>query len=162
MTSGENTQAATRRLFRITRRLELRFWPTRKRSQPSQGDFFARIALQREPWDCFFVFFLLAIVMSVLRFMDSDYPFGIFKPFLCQLNILNLSVISWWKKVAFLLTMAHFDLVAFDLDLQYQDIFFHLDSLIHQNKYSSPPLIKPLQPNANPSFAGQISIALRW
>jgi hypothetical protein len=38
------------RLFNITRRLELRFWPTRKRSQPSQGDFFARIALQREPW----------------------------------------------------------------------------------------------------------------
>jgi hypothetical protein len=36
-------------LFKITRRLELRFWPTRKRSQPSQGDFFARIALQREP-----------------------------------------------------------------------------------------------------------------
>ena len=39
-----------RRLFKITRRLELRFWPTRKRSQPSQGDFFVRIALQREPW----------------------------------------------------------------------------------------------------------------
>jgi hypothetical protein len=37
------------RLFKITRRLELRFWPTRKRSQPSQGDFFDRIALQREP-----------------------------------------------------------------------------------------------------------------
>ena len=36
-------------LFKITRRLELRFWPTRKQSQPSQGDFFARIALQREP-----------------------------------------------------------------------------------------------------------------
>ena len=34
------------RLFKITRRLELRFWPTRKRSEPSQGDFFARIALQ--------------------------------------------------------------------------------------------------------------------
>jgi hypothetical protein len=31
-------------LFKITRRLELRFWLTRKRSQPSQGDFFARIA----------------------------------------------------------------------------------------------------------------------
>jgi hypothetical protein len=37
------------RLFKITRRLELHFWPMRKRSQPSQGDFFA---LQREPW-CF-------------------------------------------------------------------------------------------------------------
>ena len=80
--------------------------------------------------------------MSVLRFMDSLFS--------CQLN--NLSVISWWKKVAFIdLTMAHFDSVAIDLDLQYQDIFFHLDSLIHQNKYSSPPLIKPLQPNANRS-----------
>ena len=29
-----------------------------------------------------FVFFLLAIVLSVLRFTDSDYPFGIFKLFL--------------------------------------------------------------------------------
>ena len=38
------------RLFKITRRLELHFWPTRKWSQPSQGDFFIRIALQREPW----------------------------------------------------------------------------------------------------------------
>jgi len=28
---------------------------------------------------CPFVLFLLAIVLSVLRFMDSDYPFGIFK-----------------------------------------------------------------------------------
>jgi hypothetical protein len=31
---------------------------------------------------CPFVFFLLAIVLSVLlRYTDSDYPFGIFKPF---------------------------------------------------------------------------------
>ena len=29
-----------------------------------------------------FVLFLMAIVLSVLRFMDSDYPFGIFKLFL--------------------------------------------------------------------------------
>ena len=29
-----------------------------------------------------FVLFLLAIVLSVLRFTDSDYPFGIFKLFL--------------------------------------------------------------------------------
>jgi hypothetical protein len=29
-------------LLKITRRLELCFWPTRKRSQPSQGDFFAK------------------------------------------------------------------------------------------------------------------------
>jgi hypothetical protein len=28
---------------------------------------------------CPFVLFLLAIVLSFLRFMDSDYPFGIFK-----------------------------------------------------------------------------------
>ena len=28
-----------------------------------------------------FVLFLLAIVLSVLRFTDSDYPFGIFTPF---------------------------------------------------------------------------------
>jgi len=31
-------------LFKITRQLELCFWPTRKWSQPSQGDF-TRIAL---------------------------------------------------------------------------------------------------------------------
>ena len=31
---------------------------------------------------CHFVLFLLAIVLSVLRFTDSDYPFGIFKLFL--------------------------------------------------------------------------------
>ena len=30
---------------------------------------------------CPFVLFLLAIVLSVLRFTDSDYPFGIFKLF---------------------------------------------------------------------------------
>ena len=29
----------------------------------------------------FCTFFLLAIVLSVLRFTDSDYPFGIFKLF---------------------------------------------------------------------------------
>jgi hypothetical protein len=28
---------------------------------------------------CFFPFVLLAIVLSVLRYADSDYPFGIFK-----------------------------------------------------------------------------------
>jgi hypothetical protein len=31
---------------------------------------------------CPFVLFILAIVLSVLRYMDSDYPFGIFKLFL--------------------------------------------------------------------------------
>jgi len=106
----------------------------------------------------FFVLFLLAIVMSVLRFTDSDYPFGTFKLFLCQLN--NLSVISWWKKVVFLLTIAQFDSVASDLELRYRDIFFLLNSIIYQNKYSSPPLIKPLQPNANPSF--QAKFQLHW
>ena len=30
---------------------------------------------------CPFVLFLLAIVLSVLRYTDSDYPFGIFKLF---------------------------------------------------------------------------------
>jgi len=32
-----------------------------------------------------FVLFLLAIVLSVLRYMDSDYPFGIFKLFFTSL-----------------------------------------------------------------------------
>ena len=45
-------------LFKITRRLELRFWPRRKRSQPSQGDFFA---LQREPWFNAWVISLLTV-----------------------------------------------------------------------------------------------------
>jgi len=36
---------------------------------------------------CPFVLFLLAIVLSVLlRFTDSDYPFGIFKLFLYENN----------------------------------------------------------------------------
>ena len=33
-----------------------------------------------------FVLFLLDIVLSVLRFMDSDYPFGIFQCFFPQIN----------------------------------------------------------------------------
>ena len=37
-----------------------------------------------------YVLFLLAIVLSVLRFTDSDYPFGIFKLFLIQSSFLNL------------------------------------------------------------------------
>ena len=36
-------------LFKITRWLELCFWPTRKWSQPPQSDFFTRIALKHEP-----------------------------------------------------------------------------------------------------------------
>jgi hypothetical protein len=45
--NGQVEKIRVRRLFKITRWLELRFWPTRKWSQPSQDDFFA---LQREPW----------------------------------------------------------------------------------------------------------------
>ena len=41
------------RLFKITRLLELRFWPTRNRSQPSQGNYFA--LYERE--SCFLSFF---------------------------------------------------------------------------------------------------------
>jgi hypothetical protein len=36
-----------------------------------------------------FVLFLLAIVLSVLRFTDSDYPFGILKLFLICTQISN-------------------------------------------------------------------------
>ena len=52
---------------------------------------------------CPFVLFLLAIVLSVLRYTDSDYPFGIFT-LLIQENVWfmvynapfnNISVISW-------------------------------------------------------------------
>ena len=39
---------------------------------------------------CPFVLFLLTIVLSVLRYSDSDCPFGIFKLFLEVLKILNL------------------------------------------------------------------------
>ena len=55
------------RLFKITRQLELRFWPTRKRSQPSQGDFFARISLQREPWCTWYNIMWLKFVSAKLR-----------------------------------------------------------------------------------------------
>jgi len=37
---------------------------------------------------CPFVLFLLAIALSVLlRYMDSDYPFGIFKLFFCRVSV---------------------------------------------------------------------------
>jgi hypothetical protein len=42
-----------------------------------------------------FVLFLSAIVLSVLRFTDSDYPFGIFKLFYNNATFNNISVISW-------------------------------------------------------------------
>jgi len=45
-------------------------------------------------------FFLLAIVLSViLRFMDSDYPFGIFKLFLSPLCFL-LKLLYHARKVS--------------------------------------------------------------
>jgi hypothetical protein len=37
-----------------------------------------------------FVLFLLAIVLSVLRFTDSDYPFGVFKLFLIWISVCRL------------------------------------------------------------------------
>ena len=42
-----------------------------------------------------FVLFLLVIVLSVLRFTASDYPFGIFKFFLGKRSV---PVLSLWKK----------------------------------------------------------------
>ena len=41
----------------------------------------------------FCTFSFLAIVLSVLRFMDSDYPFSIFKLFLHQMYIFYISCI---------------------------------------------------------------------
>jgi hypothetical protein len=38
------------------------------------------------------VFFLLAIVLSVLRYTDSDCPFGIFKLFLRGLSVIYNAV----------------------------------------------------------------------
>jgi hypothetical protein len=40
---------------------------------------------------CPFVLFLLPIVLSVLQFTDSDYPFGIFKLF-CQMIISSIKM----------------------------------------------------------------------
>ena len=50
----------------------------------------------------FFCPFLLAIVLSVLlRFMDSHYPFGIFKLFLCKIyvtpNRICLLIVDWYS-----------------------------------------------------------------
>jgi hypothetical protein len=42
----------------------------------------------------FCTFSFLAIVLSVLRFMDSDYPFSIIKLFLHQMYIFYISCIS--------------------------------------------------------------------
>jgi hypothetical protein len=50
--------------------------------------------LSSSPVVCPFVLFLLVIVLSVLlRFTDSDYLFGIFKLFLCQLK--NSQVVKY-------------------------------------------------------------------
>jgi hypothetical protein len=75
------------RLFKITRRLELRFWPTRKQSQPSQGDFFA---LQREPW-----YTLTEITVLLVSFYSQSYSFPSF--FLEKNNFILLfySLKSW-------------------------------------------------------------------
>jgi hypothetical protein len=44
-----------------------------------------------------FVLFLLTIVLSVLRFTDSDYPFGIFKLFLNYLAFQSVDYErTWW------------------------------------------------------------------
>ena len=37
-----------------------------------------------------YIYIYLAIVMSVLQFTDSNYPFGIFKIFLIMTNVENL------------------------------------------------------------------------
>ena len=42
---------------------------------------------------CPFVLFILAIVLSVLRFTDSDYPFGIFQTFSLQLRLQFLWIV---------------------------------------------------------------------
>jgi hypothetical protein len=41
---------------------------------------------------CSFVLFLSAIVLSVLRYTDSDYPFGIFKHFLLQPDLQTIAM----------------------------------------------------------------------
>ena len=44
---------------------------------------------------CPFVLFLLAIVLSVLRYTDSDYPIGIFKLFILIREVmLNMSLLA--------------------------------------------------------------------
>jgi hypothetical protein len=54
---------------------------------PSSPPVFSRVRVARSLVFCvvfcrsLFVLFIFAIVLSVLRFTDSDYPFGIFKLF---------------------------------------------------------------------------------
>jgi hypothetical protein len=52
-----------------------------------------------------FVLFLLAIVLSVLRYADSDYPFGIFKLFFAMHGIFFYfscvcGISPYWTRVA--------------------------------------------------------------
>ena len=47
-----------------------------------------------------FVIFLLAIVLPVLRSMDSDYYFGIFKPFLERRLSDVMSTHHWWNQLS--------------------------------------------------------------
>ena len=49
-----------------------------------------------------FVFILLTILLSVLRFTDSDYPFGIFKLFLCKMT--NTFISQMRSRIASTLT----------------------------------------------------------
>jgi hypothetical protein len=47
---------------------------------------------------CPFVLFILSIVLSVLRYTDSDYPFGVFKLFLIPLCFIEVYVSSQGSK----------------------------------------------------------------
>ena len=51
-------------------------------------------------WSPSFVLFLLAIVLSALRFADSDYPFGIFKLFWCtsQASDFPMYTLTKWQQ----------------------------------------------------------------
>ena len=51
------------------------------------------------------LWYLLAIVLSVLLFTDSDYPFGIFWP-LCCLSFFDLQILIFWP----LCCLSFFDL----------------------------------------------------
>ena len=55
---------------------------------------------------CLFVLFHLAIVLSVLRFTDSEYPFGIFKLFYFLLPVYYFSSASLFTSVFFLLNFS--------------------------------------------------------
>ena len=56
---------------------------------------------------CPFVHFPLAIVLSVLRFTDSDYPFGIFKLFSKSVNSRRTdnTMVKWKRKKTFYKTL---------------------------------------------------------